>query len=63
MGCQAATSRLRPPLEEEGEVYLYIQPYPQEAERLRFSIEGMSAVSDDGREFPLEVSLREIRPE
>ena len=62
VGCQAATSRLRPPLEEEGEVYLYIQPYPQEAERLRFSIEGMSAVSDDGREFPLEVSLREIRP-
>ena len=60
--CQATLSRLRPPLEEEGEVYLYIQPYPQEAERLRFSIEGMSAVSSDGREFPLEISLREIRP-
>jgi YVTN family beta-propeller protein len=61
-GCQASLSRLRPPLEEEGEVYLYIQPYPQEAEQLRFSIEGMSAVNGDGREFPLEVSLREIRP-
>jgi YVTN family beta-propeller protein len=61
-GCQASISRLRPPLEEEGEVYLYIQPYPQEAERLRFSIEGMSAVSGDGREFPLEVSLREMKP-
>ena len=62
LACQAAISRLRPPLGEEGEVYLYIQPYPQEAERLRFSIEGMSAVSSDGREFPLEISLREIRP-
>ena len=60
-GCQAAISRLRPPLEEEGEIYLYLQPYPQEAERLRFSIEGISAVSLDGREFPFEISLREIK--
>jgi len=54
-------SRLRPPLEEEGEIYLYLQPYPQEAERLRFSMEGISAVSADGREFPFEISLREIK--
>jgi len=60
-GCQAATSRIRPPLEEEGEIYLYLQPYPQEAERLRFSIEGISAVSADGREYPFEISLREIK--
>jgi YVTN family beta-propeller protein len=60
-GCQAAVSRLRPPLEEEGEICLYLQPYPQEAERLRFSIEGISAVSADGREFPFEISLREIK--
>jgi YVTN family beta-propeller protein len=60
-GCQAAISRLRPPLEEEGEIYLYLQPYPQEAERLRFSIEGISAVSTDGREFPFEISFREIK--
>ena len=53
--------RLRPPLEDEGEIYLYLQPYPQEAERLRFSIEGISAVSADGREFPFEISLREIK--
>ena len=61
-GCQATLSRLKPPLEEEGEIYLYIQPYPQEAEQLRFSVEGMSAVMSDGREFPLEVYLGEIRP-
>ncbi len=62
LGCQGTISRLRPPLEEEGEVYLYIQPYPQEAERLRFSIEGMSAVRGDGVEIPLEISLRDIKP-
>jgi len=60
-GCQATMSRLRPPLGEEGEIYLYLQPYPQEAERLRFSIEGISAVGLDGREFPFEISLRDIK--
>jgi YVTN family beta-propeller protein len=60
-GCQAAVSRLRPPLGEEGEIYLYLQPYPQEAERLRFSIEGISAVSADGREYPFAISLRDIK--
>jgi YVTN family beta-propeller protein len=60
-GCQATLSRLRPPLEDEGEIYLYLQPYPQEAERLRFSIGGIFAVSADGREFPFEISLREIK--
>lgn len=60
-GCQAAISRLRPPLEEEGEVYLYVEPFPQEAERLTFNLEGISAISADGREFPLSLSLRDIK--
>jgi len=61
LGCQTAISRLRPPLENEGEVYLYLQSLPQEAERLRFTIEGISALSPDGRAFPLLLSLREIK--
>jgi len=61
LACQASLSRVRPPLEEEGEVYLYIQPYPQEAERLRFTIENVCAVSGDGREIPLELRMREIK--
>ncbi len=28
VGCQAAISTVRPPLEEEGEIYLYIQASP-----------------------------------
>ncbi len=61
LGCQAAISRLKPPLENEGEVYLYLQALPQEAERLRFTIEGVSALSSDGRTFPLSLSLQEIK--
>jgi YVTN family beta-propeller protein len=61
LGCQAAITRVRPPLEEEGEVYLYLQPYPQEAERLRFTVDEAFAVGADGKEFPLDIYLREIR--
>ena len=61
VGCQATLSQLKPALEEEGEIYLYIQPFPQEADRLRFKLLEISAVSGDGREFPLSVSLRELK--
>lgn len=61
LGCQAAISTVRPPLEEEGEIYLYIQPFPQEADRLRFTIEKIFAVSSDGREFALGVYLNELK--
>jgi DNA-binding beta-propeller fold protein YncE len=60
-GCQAAISTLRPPLEEEGEVYLYMQPFPQEAERLRFKIEAIYALSGDGKEYPLSISLGDLK--
>lgn len=60
-GCQATISRLKPPLEEEGEVFLYLQPFPQEAERLRFKIDGISALKNDGGEFPFFISLPELK--
>jgi YVTN family beta-propeller protein len=60
-GCQPALLKLRPALEEEGEVYLYTESFPQEADRLRFNIEGIFAVMIDGRKFPLSVMLREFR--
>jgi YVTN family beta-propeller protein len=61
VGCEAVLQQVRPPLEQEGEVYLYLQPFPQEAERLRFTIEQVFAVGQDGREIPLDLSLRNIR--
>ena len=60
-GCQATLSKFLPPLEEEGEVYLYLEPFSQGAERLRFTIEAIFAISADGREFPLTVPLHELR--
>jgi len=61
LACQASLFNLKPPLEEEGEVYLYLQPFPQEAERLRFIIDQVYAVSGDGREIPLELRVREVK--
>lgn len=60
-GCQATFTHFLPPLEEEGEVYLYLEPFPQGAERLRFSIAAVFAVNSDGREFPLTTPLRELK--
>jgi len=54
-------TQLRPALEEEGEVYLYLQPLPQEAERLKFTIENIFAVNADGREISLGRSLQELK--
>ena len=54
-------TQIRPVLEEEGEVYLYLQPFPQESERLRFRIEEIFAVYADGKETPLTLSLKEFR--
>jgi len=57
-GCQATFSSFKPALGEEGEVFVYLQPFPQEAERLTFDLEEVSAVRQDGVEFPLSVSLK-----
>ena len=61
LGCQATLTKFLPPLEEEGEVYLYLEPFPQEAERLRFTVDAVFAVSSDGREFPLTGPLHELK--
>ena len=61
VGCEGIVLQLRPRLADEGVVYLYLQPFPQEAERLRFSIDGISAISSDGSEAPLSLSLHELK--
>lgn len=49
------------PLIKEGEVILYLQPLPQESNRLRFIIGGISAIRDDGLEIPLSPVFNEIK--
>jgi len=61
LGCAGSILQLRPALENEGEVYLYVQPFPQESGRLRFNIEGISAIASDGREIPFTLSIKDIR--
>ncbi len=52
-GCQAKFSSLKPVLDQEGEIFVYVQPFPQEAERLKFNLEAISALRQDGTEIPL----------
>jgi YVTN family beta-propeller protein len=60
--CEMKPSQLKPPLKEQGEVFLYIEPFPQEAERLKFFLEGISALKGDGPEVPLSLSFGEFSP-
>lgn len=59
--CEAKPLSVKPPLEEDGEVYVYLQPIPQEAQRLRFFIESVSAVKTDGSEYPLNLYVKEFK--
>jgi YVTN family beta-propeller protein len=59
--CQAMPSLVKPRLEEEGQVFVYLQSLSQEADRLTFRLEGMSAVRGDGTTVPLSLHLAEIR--
>jgi YVTN family beta-propeller protein len=59
--CQAKPLSIRPALEDEGEVFVYLDPLPQEAERLSFSLLEIAAVREDGSEIPLVLSLPEIK--
>ncbi len=60
-GCGASLPQIRTRLDAEGEVYLYLQPFPPEADRLTFNVAAISALSPDGSELPLSVSLGEVR--
>jgi hypothetical protein len=59
--CQGMQHRLQPYIEDAGDVVLYLQPFPQEADRIRFTIEGIAARGSDGREFPFNLRLSELK--
>jgi YVTN family beta-propeller protein len=59
--CQAMPSLVKPRLEEEGQVFVYLQSLSQEADRLTFLLDGMSAVRGDGTTVPLSLHIAEIR--
>lgn len=62
-GCQAQSVLVKPALEEEGELVVYLRSLPQEAEPLAFIMEGISAEREEGGSYPLTLSLTDIRGE
>ncbi len=58
--CQAKPVLVKPVLEEDGELLVYLQPVPQEAERLTFSLESVSAEKEGGGSYPVALSLADI---
>ncbi len=58
--CQARPSFLKPRLEEEGQVFVYLQSLTQEADRLSFRFEGASAVRSDGSTVSVTLHVKEI---
>ncbi len=59
--CQAMPSLVKPRLEENGQVYVYLQSINQEADRLTFHLEAMFAVRGDGSTVPVPLRVNEIR--
>jgi len=59
--CQARPSLVKPPLEEDGQVFVYLQSLEQEADRLSFSLEAVSAVRGDGSLAPITLHVTEVR--
>jgi YVTN family beta-propeller protein len=51
---------VKPPLGNDGELFLYCEPLPQDAGRLQFTIEAVSAVREDGVTVPLEPRFRDF---
>ncbi len=47
-------------LRDEGEVLVYLQPLPQEAAKLRFMMDGIIAIRDDGSKIPLSLSFNQL---
>jgi DNA-binding beta-propeller fold protein YncE len=60
-GCTMATRTVKQaPLDQEGELWVYLQPLPAQAERLEFTLEAVLASKSDGAEVPLTISLAEV---
>lgn len=51
---------MKPSSREGTPFYAYLQPFPQEAERLIFTLDEMSAVREDGTAIPLSLSLSRL---
>jgi YVTN family beta-propeller protein len=60
-GCQMPLQQVRPVLVDEGETYIYLRPFPRDAEPLSFALAAVSAVRADGAEVPLNLRFSEFK--
>lgn len=51
---------IKPPLEDEGELYIYLQPMGQRAARLRFRVESIEVIGAKGLVIPLQLEADEL---
>ena len=58
--CTLQSTLVRPPAPVTGSFGLYLQPLPQEAHRLHFTISSLTAVREDGSEIPLATTMDRI---
>jgi YVTN family beta-propeller protein len=49
-----------PPLGADGEVHVFLSPFPREADRLSFTVAQASLRQRDGGDVPLQLALREV---
>lgn len=62
-GCAQNLQTAKPLLAPfQGELYLYCDPLSQDAENLRFTIDGVTAIRDDGLTVPLSQEFKEFVP-
>ena len=61
LGCQMAVRSAKPaPLDQEGEVWVYLAPVPQQLERLEFAVSSVGLGRGDGAAVPLRLVLPEV---
>jgi YVTN family beta-propeller protein len=60
-GCQALPTTVRPNLDTVGEIFLYAEPFPKEVAGLSFSLEGISAINEEGQEIPFSPSFQQLK--
>ncbi len=59
-GCAARPATVKPPLDTDGELFVYLSPLSPEADRLSFRLEGASALREDGGAVPLALRLETV---
>lgn len=59
-GCMQVRQAAKRPLGSDGELFLYCEPFSQDAGRLEFTVETLSAIREDGLAVPLTPKFKDF---